>query len=370
MTVMTASPAAPNLSPSCAVCQKTNDVRRCTRCLGIFYCSIEHQREDWSKHQKLCKPVSINSSSSCSQSSDRSLQVCKDTVKVWKRLDQALGLNSSPDVLQWTTDAQWKNGHRLFENWFNSQDKKELQGKEIKLDLSGLELTHLPSCLAKLKISELNLCDNKLEALPDWLSHPFWCGLLRLNCHTFGQNSGEKMVEYYVRCCTNFKHIFRYEDGQNDRFKVITCCDPLWTQIGGYMVLERYVFPIQIVSGEPRILIPDNFDMKLIACGLLEIPCPIKTKHVKVDDDLIKQMKHSHPLAEAFFTGRPSGDQSISFKDAVDKSFPTRSSEGHVYIVTMKVKQLGKLIGHQQIDDLPFGMIEGVKKVFRLNPTL
>lgn len=39
----------------CAVCnQKTH--RRCGRCLNIYYCNTEHQRQDWKRHKSECGP--------------------------------------------------------------------------------------------------------------------------------------------------------------------------------------------------------------------------------------------------------------------------------------------------------------------------
>ncbi|KAJ0173789.1 hypothetical protein K1T71_010938 [Dendrolimus kikuchii] len=39
----------------CAVCnQKTH--RRCGRCLNIYYCNTEHQRQDWKRHKSECAP--------------------------------------------------------------------------------------------------------------------------------------------------------------------------------------------------------------------------------------------------------------------------------------------------------------------------
>lgn len=41
--------------PCCAVC-KVETSRRCSRCLEIYYCNREHQREDWKRHKTECLP--------------------------------------------------------------------------------------------------------------------------------------------------------------------------------------------------------------------------------------------------------------------------------------------------------------------------
>lgn len=39
----------------CAVCNQQTH-RRCGRCLNIYYCNTEHQRQDWRRHKTECAP--------------------------------------------------------------------------------------------------------------------------------------------------------------------------------------------------------------------------------------------------------------------------------------------------------------------------
>ncbi|XP_063627578.1 egl nine homolog 1 [Cydia splendana] len=39
----------------CAVCNQRT-VRRCSRCLSIYYCNTDHQRQDWKRHKPECVP--------------------------------------------------------------------------------------------------------------------------------------------------------------------------------------------------------------------------------------------------------------------------------------------------------------------------
>ena len=39
---------------SCAVCGKTDHLKRCTRCRSAFYCNREHQLKDWDVHRRTC----------------------------------------------------------------------------------------------------------------------------------------------------------------------------------------------------------------------------------------------------------------------------------------------------------------------------
>ncbi|XP_066092226.1 egl nine homolog 1 isoform X3 [Saccopteryx bilineata] len=49
------------LSPSerdrqyCELCGKMENLLRCSRCRSSFYCSKEHQRQDWKKHKLVCQ---------------------------------------------------------------------------------------------------------------------------------------------------------------------------------------------------------------------------------------------------------------------------------------------------------------------------
>ncbi|XP_053567090.1 egl nine homolog 1 [Bombina bombina] len=42
----------------CELCGKMENLLRCGRCRSSFYCSKEHQRQDWKKHKLVCKGTS------------------------------------------------------------------------------------------------------------------------------------------------------------------------------------------------------------------------------------------------------------------------------------------------------------------------
>ncbi|XP_026760833.2 egl nine homolog 1 [Galleria mellonella] len=41
-------------SQRCAICNQQTS-KRCTRCLSVYYCNKEHQRQDWKRHKSECK---------------------------------------------------------------------------------------------------------------------------------------------------------------------------------------------------------------------------------------------------------------------------------------------------------------------------
>ncbi|XP_053998660.1 SET domain-containing protein SmydA-8-like isoform X1 [Hylaeus anthracinus] len=44
--------------PICAICGKSG-VHKCSACENAYYCSRQHQKEDWKKHSKICKPFKL-----------------------------------------------------------------------------------------------------------------------------------------------------------------------------------------------------------------------------------------------------------------------------------------------------------------------
>ncbi|MEQ2249875.1 hypothetical protein ILYODFUR_034095, partial [Ilyodon furcidens] len=41
----------------CELCGKMENLLKCGRCRSSFYCSKEHQKQDWKKHKLICKEV-------------------------------------------------------------------------------------------------------------------------------------------------------------------------------------------------------------------------------------------------------------------------------------------------------------------------
>lgn len=44
------------LTGNCFVCDKVSK-SRCSQCLDVFYCSVDHQRKDWKSHKPKCSPM-------------------------------------------------------------------------------------------------------------------------------------------------------------------------------------------------------------------------------------------------------------------------------------------------------------------------
>ncbi len=51
-----ARPAAAGVAKQCARCGTcAGKLRRCGRCKGPHYCSVDCQRVDWRRHQRVCR---------------------------------------------------------------------------------------------------------------------------------------------------------------------------------------------------------------------------------------------------------------------------------------------------------------------------
>lgn len=47
-----------DLTGNCFVCDKVSK-SRCSQCLDVFYCSVDHQRKDWKAHKPKCSPMRV-----------------------------------------------------------------------------------------------------------------------------------------------------------------------------------------------------------------------------------------------------------------------------------------------------------------------
>merc|ERR1711933_248267 len=75
------TPIDPRKDKKCAICGKTSDLLRCSRCKSVWYCGTKHQAKDWPFHQTICSPTDLKGklkSISFKQSDDDDV-VCGET---------------------------------------------------------------------------------------------------------------------------------------------------------------------------------------------------------------------------------------------------------------------------------------------------
>jgi len=51
------TPIDPRKDKKCAICGRTSDLLRCSRCKCVWYCGTKHQAKDWTFHQTICSPT-------------------------------------------------------------------------------------------------------------------------------------------------------------------------------------------------------------------------------------------------------------------------------------------------------------------------
>jgi hypothetical protein len=70
---------------NCAICGATEELKKCSRCKRVCYCSKEHQKSHWKIHKTDCKPFDIvnqepESSTLCFDAVRIDCRNCKDIV--------------------------------------------------------------------------------------------------------------------------------------------------------------------------------------------------------------------------------------------------------------------------------------------------
>lgn len=46
---------------SCAICQSERNLKACSGCGNVLYCSTEHQKQNWKEHKGNCRPFRVSS---------------------------------------------------------------------------------------------------------------------------------------------------------------------------------------------------------------------------------------------------------------------------------------------------------------------
>lgn len=82
----------------CAVCNQQTH-RRCGRCLNVYYCNTEHQRQDWKRHKSECAPKLQKQSSRKDKVVEQS-SIEEKELKIRHEEDIKISLNNKEDILQ------------------------------------------------------------------------------------------------------------------------------------------------------------------------------------------------------------------------------------------------------------------------------
>ncbi|XP_036387245.1 egl nine homolog 1-like [Megalops cyprinoides] len=84
----------------CELCGKMENLLKCGRCRNSFYCSKEHQKQDWKKHKQICKEAD---KSQCPPQLDP-LPASRDEKSGQQQLSQKNGAEQDNTASQSTSD--------------------------------------------------------------------------------------------------------------------------------------------------------------------------------------------------------------------------------------------------------------------------
>ena len=136
---------ADNLSEQCIICSKATELKRCGRCKVVFYCSRQHQIQDWSNHKMTCSILQKrNQNTPTSQSSKT--EVKTESENDFYEFDQrplhVSTFDKPPnyDPLELSKFAHKKlkvNGFCVIDGILSDSECKNVKGEIIQMCSSG-----------------------------------------------------------------------------------------------------------------------------------------------------------------------------------------------------------------------------------------
>lgn len=144
----------------CHTCKSTENVKMCTKCKTLYYCSKDHQREDWPNHKGICEVISRTDK-----------MIPASTQNVMEILEVARGATERQKYFLFVLDM-WRN-----------MLKRELEPYELDIPLFRKSC---PVCNSRNAPIECKICSSVFYCCIahqeiDDLSHAASCAAIKLN---------------------------------------------------------------------------------------------------------------------------------------------------------------------------------------------
>ena len=164
-TIITVALPVEERSHQCSGCWKFgSQLRRCSKCQSVRYCSVQCQKSHWPKHKVLCDAIKELSEKEhgaqkgLGDAQDENVYVSHITPRQQDRIANLVGrkctvqchLDDKPFEVLWDTGAQVSimSEDFLKSYWPSPQEKniRQLLGEDGNVDLQAVNGTDIPYC--------------------------------------------------------------------------------------------------------------------------------------------------------------------------------------------------------------------------------
>lgn len=166
----------------CEWCGKSDGLLRCSKCRSAYYCSKEHQCQDWQKHKRLCRlksKLSCNSTNQQGPSANASKSIASSNIKGFRGttsvvVDQkskiskseaaeiSIGRNTSPITFEGSSENEILNART--ENLNPTLALSDMSSPSLVVNN---KMSKFPEVPLRDEYSVLGLKNNRLELISE-----------------------------------------------------------------------------------------------------------------------------------------------------------------------------------------------------------